>query len=98
MPRKRIPRAVFNQPPETGHCITIKDRPYYFIGADMGDDDALILYWFTPCSRCGDFFEEKSGLSVFWLHKRCPRHRRKQPPLEKRIADAFRTLKKFSHY
>lgn len=53
MPRPRIPRAIFSQPPEYGYCMIIKGWSYWFIEADVDESGALILYWFTRCSRCG---------------------------------------------
>lgn len=98
MPRPRIPRAIFSQPPEYGYCMIIKGWSYWFIKADVDESGALILYWFTRCSRCGAPFIDESRLSVFWLHKRCPRHRRKQLPLDKRIMEAIRALGKLSRF
>lgn len=96
MPRKRIPRVVFDQLPESGHCMTIKEWPYWFSYATDGAPPTL--HWMTQCSRCGDPFEEETGLAIYWLHRRCPRHRRKQLPMNKRIKQAIRTLGKMANF
>jgi len=95
MPRKRIPRIVFNQPPEHGHCITVKEWPYLFYRAYTHENGEQVLRWMTLCSRCGVPFEDESEFAVYWLHKRCPRHRRKQPTIEQKLAQAKRDLKRF---
>jgi hypothetical protein len=99
MPRKKIPRATFDHPPETMHCMVLKERPYWFLYSSFRKDkgnsrETIILCWITACTRCGSPFLDESGLFVFWLHKRCPRHRRMQPPINKQVADAIRLLKK----
>lgn len=102
MPRKRIPRAVFNQPPQYGHRMTVKNWSYWFLGSNVlrakNGKEAMALHWITLCSRCRLPFTDQSELSVFWLHKRCPKHRRKQPPLDEQLSSAIRIFEKLKIY
>lgn len=98
MPRKRIPIIIFDQVPEYGHYIMVKGHPYWFLRANTTNNTKSSLLWMTLCSRCHIPFEEESGLLIYWLHKRCQRHRRKQPTLNDKISYAKRTLRKFQKY
>jgi hypothetical protein len=99
MPRKKIPFAVFDHPPEFLHEITINERLYWLLDAVpcAGKDGrpGYVLSWVTNCTVCETLFVVESGLAVYRLYRRCKRHQRQTPQMQKaRIKGAMRSLKK----
>lgn len=78
MPKKPI--ATFKSIPKIegfedigGHLYSLyKITPW----SKKDGSQSYVLTWIALCSECSSPFAETSGMTIYWINKKCPLHRK----------------------
>lgn len=78
MPKKPI--ATFKSVPKIKGFEDINSHLYILCKitpwSKKDGSQSHILTWVTYCSECGNPFAEKTGMTIYWINKKCLFHRK----------------------